>query len=235
MKEVEISEPLTRRIVESLEIGDIIYYSGMLHTLRDMVHQRVLEAISRNEPLPFNLKNGAVWHCGPIARKVNGKWKILSAGPTSSSRFTELGSKLVREFDVRVTVGKGVMGSDMLEAVKKIGSVFLIATGGCAALYAQRIVEVENVHWLDLGIPEAVWAVKVKNFGPLTVGIDSQGRSLSSVILNEVNKNISHIFEKIKIDMEHDYIWWPKHVMGSKWKKMRNNLANQVIKRMKND
>jgi fumarate hydratase subunit beta len=116
----------------------------------------VIESIQRGETPPFDLTDGAIWHLGPIARKVDEKWQIVAAGPTSSSRFTELGARLVEMRHVRFTIGKGTMGPPMVNALRKIGSVYLIATGGCAVLYAQQIADVENVHWLDLGMPEAI-------------------------------------------------------------------------------
>ena len=35
-----------------------------------------------------------------------------------------------------------------------------------------------GVDWLDLGMPEAMWNLKVKDFGPLIVAMDSEGNSL---------------------------------------------------------
>lgn len=116
----------------------------------------MIESIQRGETPPFDLTDGAIWHLGPIARKVDEKWQIVAAGPTSSSRFTELGARPVGMRHVRFTIGKGTMGPPMVNALRKIGSVYLIATGGCAVLYAQQIADVENVHWLDLGMPEAI-------------------------------------------------------------------------------
>ena len=54
----------------------------------------------------------------------------------------------------------------------------LSAVGGCAALYVKSIVKVNGVNWLDLGVPEAVWELEVKEFGPLIVTMDSKGGNL---------------------------------------------------------
>jgi L(+)-tartrate dehydratase beta subunit len=37
---------------------------------------------------------------------------------------------------------------------------------------------VERVEWLDLGMPEALWVMRVKDFGPLIVSIDVRGNNL---------------------------------------------------------
>jgi fumarate hydratase subunit beta len=168
------------------------------------------------EKLPFNLKDGALWHCGPIARKVNDEWQIVSAGPTSSSRFNELGAILVKDLSVRVTIGKGTMGPVMINALKELGGVYLMATGGCAALYAQQVEKVENVHWLDLGMPEAVWVLQVNQLGPLVVGIDSKGNSLSQNVLKEVRSRIDSICKDENVDPNRTYVWWPKEIAGTK-------------------
>jgi len=214
--ETRVQLPVSERDVRKLKVGDIVYVSGTVHTMRDMGHRRVIEMIKRGESPPFNLKNGALWHCGPIARKVNGKWEIVAAGPTSSSRFTELGARLVEELHVRLTIGKGTMGTAMINALKDVGGVYLVATGGCAALYAKKVVNVENVHWLDLGMPEATWVLRVDQLGPLIVGIDSEGNALAQIVLKDVRKRVEKIYEKENIDPKRTYVWWPKKIAGSK-------------------
>jgi fumarate hydratase subunit beta len=73
-------------------------------------------------------------------------------------------------------------------------SVYLAFTGGCAALAAMSIEKVNKVHWLDLGMPEAVWELKVENFGPLVVGIDSHGSDL----FTDVRKKALEAYSKIE-------------------------------------
>lgn len=191
-----------------------MYVSGIVHTMRDMGHRRAIEIINRGEMLPFNLTDGAIWHCGPIARRINDGWEIIAAGPTSSSRFTDLGAELVKRQRVRVIIGKGTMGESMINALKEVGGVYLVATGGCAALYTKQIIKVENVCWLDLGIPEATWVLKVDKLGPLIVGIDSHGNALEHIMFEKVHKNVSIVYSKEKIDPMRTYVWWPKKIPG---------------------
>ena len=35
-----------------------------------------------------------------------------------------------------------------------------------------------DVNWFEMGMPEAVWHLEAKEFGPLVVGIDTKGRSI---------------------------------------------------------
>ena len=76
-------------------------------------------------------------------------------------------------------IGKGGMGDRTEKALKKYNAVYTAYTGGAGALAAEKIKEVRGVYWLDeLGMPEAVWIFKVKDFGPLVVAIDSHGGSI---------------------------------------------------------
>ena len=70
------------------------------------------------------------------------------------------------------------MDDNVREALKRNNAVYVVATGGCAALYVDRVKEIKGVAWLDLGMPEAMWDLDVDKFGPLIVAIDSNGKSL---------------------------------------------------------
>ncbi len=215
MTETRLQIPVSESDARRLKVGDIVHLSGVLHTMRDMGHRRLIDMTKRGEKPPFELREGAIWHCGPITRKIGDKWEIVAAGPTSSSRFTELGAEVVKQFQVRITVGKGNMGPAMVGALKETGGVYLLATGGCAAIYAKQVVEVENVHWLDLGMPEAIWVLRVNNLGPLVVGIDSQGNALAKMVGDRVRTRIENICKEENIDPRRTYVWWPKKVAGT--------------------
>ncbi len=215
MKEWNLSIPATESQVRELSAGDVVYLSGRMHTLRDMGHRRALEMLDRGEVLPFDLRGGCIWHCGPIVRKEQGGWRFVSAGPTSSSRFSALGTELIRRLGVRFTVGKGNMGKGATEAMRETGSVYLVATGGCAAVYAKRVQRVEEVHWLELGVPEAVWVVHAQRMGPLVVGVDAQGRSLADDCQEEARTRLRLIFGRLGIDGGRRCVWWPKQTIGS--------------------
>jgi fumarate hydratase subunit beta len=216
MMEKEIHLPTSEDEVRRLRVADIVYVSGVVHTMRDMAHRRAVEMLNRGEKLPFDLKNGAIWHCGPIASKVKGVWEIVAAGPTSSSRFTELGAEMIKRQQVRLTIGKGTMGTETINALRQVGGVYLAATGGCAAVYAKQVINVENVYWLDLGMPEAVWILKVDKLGPLVVSIDSHGNSLNQTLLKKVYSNVKNIYFNENIETSRTFVWWPKKIAGSK-------------------
>ena len=118
-------------------------------------------------------------------------WKVISAGPTTSGRMSKMTHSLLKAHEVRVIIGKG--GMEGIASVLKNRCVYLAYTGGCAALASELIQEVKTVHWFDLGMPEAVWVLRVEEFGPLIVGIDSNGNDIFGKVRNRAEK----VFESL--------------------------------------
>jgi fumarate hydratase subunit beta len=158
------------------------------------------------------LQNGAIYHCGPIVNEDCGKWRVSSAGPTTSSRLTEDGAELVENDVFRVVIGKGTMGSKMVKALRGKG-VYLKAVGGCAVCYAGNIKSTD-VRWLELGYPEAVWVLEMNRFGPLIVGIDAYGCSLSAEVMEKVFENAHKIYREEGLDPKVRYQQNPNTVAG---------------------
>jgi fumarate hydratase subunit beta len=157
-----------------LKAGDTITVSGRIVTARDRIYARVTAG---RDP-PINLKGGIVYHCGPLAKHEKGGFKILSAGPTSSARLDDMQLDFVRRTGVRALVGKGGVDESVAKGLEKLGCVYLAFTGGAGVLAAGAIEGVESVFWRDLGDPEAMWVLRVKNFGPLVVAVDLHGGNL---------------------------------------------------------
>jgi fumarate hydratase subunit beta len=194
---VKLKTPLTEECVRSLKVGDKVTLDGVLYTGRDEVHVRALEYAKEGRKLPFDLRGGALYHCGPIVKKDGGKWRVVAAGPTTSSRMDSMEPEFIRHFGVRAIVGKGGMSQATVEAMREHGCVYLAFTGGAAVLAAERITDVKGVEWLDLGMAEAMWALEVKEFGPLIVAIDAHGDSLYKRVDEEVAANLPNVRKMI--------------------------------------
>ena len=167
--------PASKEQIKKLHIGDIVYISGKIFTARDEAHQMMLE----NDKIPFDPSEMALFHCGPLMKKENGKWQVVSAGPTTSSRMEIFEDKFLDKFGINLIIGKGGMGDKTEKALQKHTAVYTAYTGGAGALAAEKVEEVLGVYWLEeLGMPEAAWIFKVKDFGPLVVAIDSHGKSI---------------------------------------------------------
>lgn len=172
--------PLTEKDVNSLQVGDKVLLSGVMVTGRDAAHKWLVEGY-RIEVKDI-LKNGAIYHCGPIMLKKGDRWKCLAAGPTTSIREEPYLAEVMKNYGVRCVIGKGGMGEKTAEALQKYCGVYLFAVGGAAVVYAETVESVEKVFKLnDFGVPEAMWVLKVKDF-PAVVSMDSHGGSLHEKI-----------------------------------------------------
>jgi fumarate hydratase subunit beta len=186
--EYHLKTPLKKEDIEKLNAGDIVYISGEVLTARDEAHARILEMGEKNEELPFFLEGAVIYHCGPLMQKNENGWKVVSAGPTTSGRMSKMTPSLLKSHGVRAIIGKG--GMKDIANVLKNQCVYLAYTGGCAALAAELIKEVKAVHWLDLGMPEAVWVLRVEEFGPLIVGIDAKGNDIFAEVREKAQKQL---------------------------------------------
>jgi len=194
----KLRTPISEGDVRKLKVNDILFLTGTIVTARDAAHKKALEQFNRGNPLPINLQGLVVFHCGPIVKKDNEKWLIVSAGPTTSTRMEQFEDEFIKAFKVRVVIGKGGMGKKTTEAMKKYGAVYAAFTGGAGVLAAKAIKNVKAVEWLqDLGMAEALWVFEVEEFGPLTVAIDSHGNNLFEEVKKKAEENRTKIYEKL--------------------------------------
>ena len=167
---MRLRTPLSMEDVLGLKAGDIVYLSGEIVTARDSAHRRILSL--PKEELPFNPEGAVIYHCGPVVRKTSGSYEIVSAGPTTSARMNRYLDGVL-DLGVRGIIGKGGMRAEYFKG----RAVYFAFTGGAGSLAAKSVKRVRAVHWLDLGIPEALWVLEVEDF-PLLVAIDAHGNSL---------------------------------------------------------
>ena len=87
-----------------------------------------------------------------------------------------------------VIIGKGGMGPDTEYACKEYKAIHCVFPAGNAVVAATEVEEIVDAQWKDLGMPETLWHCRVREFGPLIVSIDTEGRNLfeeNKVIFNE--------------------------------------------------
>ncbi len=199
MATLKLNTPFKREVIQNIKVRDIIYITGKMFTARDEGHKKMLKLHKEGKKIPFNPEDMALYHCGPLVKKENDEWKILSAGPTTSIRMEIFEDEFLGAFQTRIIIGKGGMGEKTLKILEKVGAVYTHYTGGAGALAAKAIKKVDNVFFLDeLGTPEAVWLLDVENFGPLIVTMDANGNSLYNDLAKEVQKNLERIHKKIE-------------------------------------
>jgi len=190
--------PMTDEEARSLRVGDVLHVSGRLFTARDSAHRLLAECLARGERPPFAPVPDVVYHCGPLAVRDGASWRVLSAGPTSSTRLDPYAPALISPLGLHLLIGKGGMGERTEATLRECGAAYAHSTGGAGALAARAITEVEGVFWLEeLGMPEAVWLLRVHRFGPLLVAIDSAGGNLYREVAQQVETQRRAITERI--------------------------------------
>ena len=165
--------PLSDKAILSLRAGDCVLLSGTVYTARDAAHKLMLEALDLGEKPPIDLKNAAIYYCGPAPAPEG--WTIGPAGPTTSYRMDTYTPRLINE-GLKVMIGKGQRSCEVTEAIKAHGCVYFAAVGGAAALLAKHIIACETVAYNDLGA-EAIIKLTLDDF-PMTVATDCFGSSL---------------------------------------------------------
>jgi tartrate/fumarate subfamily iron-sulfur-dependent hydro-lyase beta chain len=177
-----LTTPVLASTIRSLKVGDEVFISGTVYTGRDAVHKYLHEG--GKLPQGVNLKDGILYHCGPVVVKdEQGNWKCIAAGPTTSIREEPYQWQVIRDFGLRGVIGKGGMGDKTLAACKEHGCVYLHGIGGAAQVLAQCVKKVRNVYMMEeFGAPEAIWEFEVENF-PAVVTMDAHGNSLHREVL----------------------------------------------------
>ncbi len=211
----ELTTPIDPEQLLKLRVGDVVYLTGTICTSRDGAHRRMVEKVKagKAEEIPEEiLKNGIIFHCGPVISEEKDGWSVVSAGPTTSSRFTTDAAFLTQNGIIKAAIGKGTMGDSMIRALEG-GGVYMTAVGGCAVMY-QKMIRKVDVKWIDLGFPEAVWIFDVQRFGPLVVGIDSTGNSASRNVMERVYENVRKVYQEEGMDPDKRYIQYPQTFAG---------------------
>lgn len=187
--------PISAEDLKDIHIGDIIYLDGSLTTCRDVAHRRVVE---EGCEIPVDVRNNAILHAGPIIRPLpDDKFEMVSVGPTTSMRMEKFEYEFVKTTGVRVIVGKGGMKENTANACKDFGCIHCVIPAGNAVVAAVCVEEIVRAEWRDLGMPETLWNCRVKEFGPLIVSIDAEGRNYFEEKKIEYNRRKDEQVEKI--------------------------------------
>jgi L(+)-tartrate dehydratase beta subunit len=135
----------------------------------------------------FDMNGHAVIHTAPNVEKVPvsneypAGYRSICIGTTTSQRMERFTRPLMKEYGVRITIGKGGLGEDSRKAFQEFGGVYLAIIGGTAALETTWITAIEDVDMDDLN-PESLWRFAIKDFGPLLVAMDSHGTSVYDAV-----------------------------------------------------
>ena len=177
MAEHRMSFPCTEEQVRELRAGDSVIVDGHIIGIRDRTQIRMFDHGQKPE---MDLTGALLLHTAPNVRRLD------------DGRY----EKLCRDYGVRAICGKGGLPDDAIEPMRRLGMVYFAIVGGAAALETTQIEEIEEVEWEDL-MPECLWKFRVRDFGPLTVGIDSHGSSVYHDVQEEAKKRLEELYARL--------------------------------------
>jgi len=156
-----------------LTAGLQVLFSGTIYTARDMAHKKLVEMLEAGEKLPFDLNGATIFYAGPAPTppgKASG-----SIGPTTAGRMDAYTPTLLAH-GLKAMIGKGERSVAVTEAIQKYQAVYFVATGGAAALLAQRVIKSELIAFPELGA-EGIYRLELADF-PILVAQDAKGGNL---------------------------------------------------------
>ena len=191
----EVTFPITdEREILKLRAGDEVVVQGHIIGIRDRTQIRIFD--QGVEP-PMDLRGALLLHTAPGVRKLGpGRYEPVSIGTTTSARMVRFTEPLGRDYGVRAICGKGGLPDEAIAPMREHGMVYFAIVGGAAALETTQIEEIEEVAWEEL-MPECLWKFRVKDFGPLTVGIDSHGTSLFHDVQEAAKKRLEDLYARL--------------------------------------
>ncbi len=193
-----LKTPFSEAAIRQLHAGDIVTFDGTLFGIRDLTQIYMFD--QHHEP-PVSLVGMPCIHTAPSLKKVGSGWEKICVGTTTSSRMDRFSPELIGRYGVKAIIGKGGLYQGSLEAMQKHGAVYLAIVGGTAALETLQVESVEAVYWEHLH-PEALYQFRVKDFGPLTVAMDSHGRHLFEEVKAEARRRLPGIYARLGIQGE---------------------------------
>ena len=162
--------PMSAEETIRMRAGDSVLLSGVVYTARDAAHKRMIEMLEKEEALPFDGNNAAIYYVGPSPAFDD--LAVGSAGPTTSSRCDPYTPALLEQ-GITVLIGKGKRSDSVKEALLKHKGVYLAAIGGAGAMLSRCIRSAEVIAFEDLGT-EAIRKLQVVDF-PAVVIYDCHG------------------------------------------------------------
>ncbi len=195
MAQYRLNIPLSEADVRQLRAGDSVILDGIIYGIRDAT---LIHIFDYNEKPPVDLRGGVLLHTAPNVKKVGDKYEPVCIGTTTSTRMDRFTGGLLHEYGVRAIIGKGGLYEKSTQLLKEYGGVYLAVVGGAASVETVQIEEIEAVYYENL-MPECLWQFRVKNFGPLTVAIDSHGNNLYFDVKAKAQAALPGVYEELGV------------------------------------
>ena len=165
---------LTRTEIAGWKAGDTLLLSGRILTGRDAAHKRIQEMLSAGKPLPVDFAGKLIYYVGPV--DPVGDEAVGPAGPTTSTRMDKFTEMMLAETGLLGMIGKAERGPAAVDAIRRHGAAYLMATGGAAYLLSKSIRSARVLAFEDLGM-EAIYEFEVVDM-PVLVAVDARGENI---------------------------------------------------------
>src|SRR5881409_2799632 len=186
--------PASEEAIRELRAGDEVLVDGHIIGIRDRTQIRIFD---EGVDPPMDLGGAFLLHTAPGVRKLGpGRYEKVCIGTTTSARMVRFTEGLGEKYGVRAIAWKGGLPDEAIEPMRKYGMVYFAIVGGAAALETTQIEEIEEVAWEEL-MPECLWKFRVKDFGPLIVGIDSHGNSVFHDVQERAKQKLEEIYARL--------------------------------------
>ena len=201
MAHYELSTPVTEAQMRQLRVNDTVTLQTTLFGIRDATQ---IHMFDHGRTTRFDLNGHAVIHTAPNVRKVEKSaefpsgYQPICIGTTTSDRMERFTEPLMKQYGVRIIIGKGGLREASMAAFKEIGGVYLAIVGGTAALETTWIEQIEDVDLDDLN-PESLWKFRIKDFGPLRVAMDSHGASLYDEVKHDAQARRAQVLASLGV------------------------------------
>lgn len=145
-----IKTPVNNKEIEELKVGDKIGIYGKIFTGRDAALPKLVKSIKKGEKLVI-MDGSVIMHTA-----------VSDAGisPTTSNKEEiEENIPYLAKSGVKIHIGKGALGEETIEALRKNNSIFVV-TPPAAALLTSKIKSKRVVAFEEEGI-EALFELEV--------------------------------------------------------------------------
>jgi L(+)-tartrate dehydratase beta subunit len=190
-----ITFPITdpQQLLE-LRAGDEVTVQGHIIGVRDRTLARIVDQGSQP---PLDLSGAFLLHVAPNVRQVvPGAYELQGLGTLTSMPLVRFTEPLGAQHGVRALCGKGSFPEEAVGSMQRLGMVYLALVGGAAALDTTQIEEIEEVAWEE-HMPECLWKFRVKDFGPLVVGIDANGGSVYREVQSAAHEKLKELYARL--------------------------------------
>jgi len=202
LRKLRLTAPVPDGDLKQIRPGDVVFLDGIIYTGREGVYRKVVNE-GAEPPVDLRSLSNVNFHCSPAAAvQDDGSYRIGAVTATASFRFSRALPDWFAKTGCRVVIGKGGMSpKDYRETFVPAGALYLTTVGyGTGALLGRGIKEVLAAHWIEeLGIAQAMWILRVENFGPLIAESDLEGNSLFEQQNAEINERIEKLYAGLRM------------------------------------